>query len=534
MTAALRGGGAVDSAGTTGAPRTAGTLPGALTAHAHRTPDRPALIGPDARLTYGELYARAAAIAVALQRRGVGPGDRVAVHGEKTAGAVTALLGAVLAGAAYLPLDPAAPAERRRMLVEDAAASCLLASGARARQLTEQNLATSVLVIDELAATEVPADWRPARPAPEDLVYVLYTSGSTGRPKGVCIHHHALDTFFEAVDPVLGITADAVCLNTTALHFDGSVADLLLPLVRGAKVFLGPQMPLPKPVLDLIQRERVTHMTGVGSTLTLLAQHGAGLGGHDLSSLRTILTGAEVLNPATVQAWLHAAPDLVVVNGYGPTETTCGVAFHPISEREPGRTELYPIGAPLPGVELKFRTPEGQFTDHGPGELYIGGDQVMTGYLNRPVEEAGVFVRIDGKRYYRSGDIVERRPDGVLLFEGRRDDEVKIRGYRINLNEVRTAVESHPSVGHAFVAAVPDPRDKLSLACAIVPRQAPAGAGRLEVLADKEAAELTEHTAALLPRYMVPRQFHLLSAFPVLPSGKPDSGRVRELLKAAL
>ncbi|GJF28390.1 non-ribosomal peptide synthase [Kitasatospora sp. NE20-6] len=497
-------------------------------------PSRPALVGPDGALGYGELHDGARAVAAGLQARGLRPGTRVAVHGEKSVATVTAMLGVLMAGAAYVPLDPSAPEDRRRMLLADAGSPWLLAREVRADRLAAQRLPVPVLTVDELLATPAPDGWQPVRPAPADLAYVLYTSGSTGRPKGVQIHHRALEAFFEAVDPVLGIGPDAVCLNTTALHFDGSVADLLLPLLRGAVVHLSPSVLLPPAVLGLIARERITHLTAVGSTLTLLAQHGTGLAGHDLGALRRILTGAEVLNPATVQAWLHAAPELVVVNGYGPTETTCGVAFQPIAEREPGRTEPYPIGPALPGVRISFLTEDGALSADGPGEILVAGEQVMTGYLNRPEEEAAAFLHRDGVRHYRTGDIGARRPDGVLVFRGRRDDEVKIRGYRINLNEVRRVLETHPSVGRAFVAAVPDPRDGLTLACAVLPPDTPAGPAELGPLPEEPTAALVAHGSAALPRYMVPRHFRRLSAFPALSNGKPDVKRVRALLHEAV
>ncbi|MEU3495167.1 amino acid adenylation domain-containing protein [Kitasatospora cineracea] len=498
-------------------------------------PSRPALAGPDGTLAYGELHAGARAVAAGLRERGLRPGTRVAVHGEKSTATVTAMLGVLLAGGAYVPLDPSAPEERRRALLTDSGSPWLLARRPRLDALAAQRLPVPVLAVEDLLAVPAPDGWRAADPAPADPAYVLYTSGSTGRPKGVQIHHGALEAFFAAVDPVLEIGPDAVCLNTTALHFDGSVADLLLPLLRGALVHLSPSVLLPAAVLGTVVRERVTHLTAVGSTLTLLAQHGTGLAGRDLGALRRILTGAEVLNPATVQSWLHAAPNLVVVNGYGPTETTCGIAFEPISAREPGRTEPYPIGPPLPGVGIAFLTEDGGLDPDGPGEILVSGPQVMTGYLDRPEEEAAAFLHRDGVRHYRTGDLGARRADGVLLFRGRRDDEVKIRGYRINLNEVRRVLETHPAVGRAFVAAVPDPREGLALACAVLAPDTGAGpAPELSEPAEAEAAALVAHTAAALPRYMVPRHWRRLSAFPALSNGKPDLRQVRALLHAAV
>ncbi|MEU5672021.1 amino acid adenylation domain-containing protein [Micromonospora sp. NPDC047753] len=522
-----------------GAPTPVGwSLMAALAAHAATGPDLPALTGPDATLTRAELWQRVLRVAAGLRSRGVRRGDLVAVHGEKTAATVTALLGAVAAGAAYLPIDPSAPADRRRALLLDCGSPRLLARRAAVARLVDQGLPVPVVAVEELG-TEADAhlDDLPVATAPDDGVYVLYTSGSTGRPKGVRIPHSALEAFFAAVDPVLGITDRARCLNTTALHFDGSVADLLLPLLKGAHVRLGPAFVVPARVLDLIERDRITHFTAVVSTLTLLARTEPGLSGRDLGALRRILTGAEVLNPATVQDWLHAAPNLVVVNGYGPTEATCGVTFQPIAEREPGRTEAYPIGPPLPGVTIRFRDADGRITTDGPGEIAIAGAQLMSGYLDRPTEEAAVFLDHEGTRFYLTGDIGERGADGALRFAGRRDDEVKIKGYRINLNEVRRTVETHPAVGSAFVAAVPDPRDGLSLACAVVLRPHatvdqpdPDPAVALLPLTGDTVEALLRHVGNLLPRYMVPRELYRLPSVPVLSTGKPDRARITALL----
>ncbi|GAA0679600.1 amino acid adenylation domain-containing protein [Kitasatospora atroaurantiaca] len=500
-----------------------GTLLKALADHAHSAPDRCALAVPGRRVGYGQLFDEARGVAAGLQRRGIGSGDRVAVHGEKSIASVTAILGVLLSGAAYVPLDPAAPPARRRSLVEDAGAAAVLTARPKADQLAAElgsvRAPVPVLAVEDQTSLD---GWRDVTVGPDDLAYVLYTSGSTGRPKGVCIPHRALDAFFGAVSGLLDLGPEAVCLNTSALHFDVSVVDLLLPLVHGATVHLGPAVPLPGVLLDLIERERVTHMAAVGSTLTLLAQHGNGLTGRELGSLRRIMTGAEVLNPATVQAWLAAAENVEVVNGYGPTEATCLVVAEPIARREPGRTEPYPIGRPLPGVRIAFRAPDGTVTADGPGEILVSGAQVMTGYLNRPEEERAAFQEVEGTRYYRTGDLGHLRPDGVIAFAGRADDEVKVRGYRINLNEVRGAVESHPAVAQAFAAASPDERDGLALVCAV----------RLRTEGGATDADLVAHVAGMLPRYMVPRDFVFVPEFPALSSGKPDTVRLRELVGA--
>lgn len=501
----------------------------AISHHSRERPDAVALVGPDGELTYGQLFERASTVAADLSHRGVRPGDRVAIDARRTGETVCHLVGIMLGGAAYVPLDPTCPPERRRMLVEDCGTPLVLCDGARRAALSAEELPVPVVGGDEVEPRDDTTQGARAVD-PDADAYVIYTSGSTGRPKGVRIQHSALMAFLESVSTVLGIDAESVCLNTTGLHFDASIADVLLPLVRGARVHLGPSMVLPALILDTLERRRITHMTAVGSTLTMLVENSKDGARRDLSALRTILTGAEVISPATVQAWLGAAPHLTVINGYGPTETTCGVTFHPISEREPGRTAPYPIGLPLPTATVCFRGPDGDISRDGPGELLVSGPQLMRGYLNRPDEEAAAFLDIDGVRHYRTGDIARRDEDGVLHFEGRHDDEVKLNGYRINLNEVRYAFEKHPAVSHAFVALVLDARRGSTLECALLLRGGEIGEPRLVELDEGLLRTVTAHAGGVLPKYMVPRRVRLLTHLPVLASGKPDRTKVAQLL----
>ncbi|MER7210920.1 amino acid adenylation domain-containing protein [Streptosporangium sp. NPDC000239] len=516
------------------------SLLGALSALAEDTPRRTALVADDRGVDYGELHERVQRTAAALVRRGVGPAQRIAVVGHKTVDAVVALLAVQRAGAAYVPLDPRAPAARLADLVADARCPLVLVSATDtdlARDLAER---TGVLPLGVGEAAAEPATAPlPEEISPESVAYCMYTSGSTGRPKGVQIPHRAVDAFFAAVHPLLRVGPDDRCLNTSALHFDVSVVDLLYPLTRGATVHLAPAVPMPPLLNRLIEQERITYFAAVGSTLTLLADHARGFAGRDLSHLRRVMTGAEVLQPHTVQRWLAAAPQLVVINGYGPTEATCLVVAHPIDEREPDRTAPYPIGRPLDGVTVRFLRDDGHIDEEGPGELLVAGAQLMSGYLERPEEERRAFLDLDGTRFYRTGDQAHRDADAVLHFHGRRDDEVKVRGYRVNTQEVRQTLEAHRTVGRAFVTASRDGRGREILACAVTPPGAPASVpcgdeSPLPALDADRARALRTHLSERLPGYMVPADFRLLDAVPLLSSGKPDvRGIVRRLTAAS-
>lgn len=533
----------------------------ALAAHAEQAANQPAIIAGQRTLDYGQLWARVSRTAAALVQLGAVPGSRIALLGHKTPEAVAAQLGIMRAGGTYVPLDPRAPLERSASLLRDAACGIMLHDGAEAGELGNRLASEGgVQALDFEHAYRtgcaLPGGGEaslPARLAPDLVAYCMYTSGSTGRPKGVQIPHRALDAFFAAVHPLLEVGPADRCLNTSALHFDVSVVDLLYPLMRGATVHLSPAFPLPPLLVRLIERERITYLAAVGSTLNLLAEHTGGFAGRDLAALRRVMTGAEVLQPRTVQQWLAAAPRLVLVNGYGPTEATCLAIAEPISRREPGRTAAYPIGRPLPGTTALFLKADGTLDPDGPGEIVLAGPQLMAGYLDRPEEERRVLFERDGVRYYRTGDHGHRDADGTFHFHGRRDAEVKVRGYRVNLHEVQSVLESSKEVGRAFVGLAQDRRGAQILACAIAlpdtPAQADAPAGQAgrctpdgrarstDALPELEPAvqqRLVALATAKLPPYMVPAEFRLLPRVPLLPSGKADAADVLRRLSIAV
>lgn len=476
-----------------------------LARHAATRPDAPALAAADRTLTYGELYLRATSIAGHLSRLGIGRGHLVGIVTEKQSDTVAAMVATGFVGAAYVPLDPAAPTLRARSVLDEVDPAIVLGNAAQYEPLPEHYVS-----LDRISGA--PAE--PVEVDPGDPCYVLYTSGSSGRPKGAVISFGAVAAFFEAVDRLMSVRPGSRCLNTSALHFDVSLVDLFYPLNQGAAVHLGGSVPIPGMVLRRIQDERITHMAAVGSTLTMLAEMGAGLDAWDLTSLEKIMTGAEVLRPQTVQKWLHAAPGSVVINGYGPTETTCLVTAEVIAERDLDRSRPYPIGTALEGSDITFLDARGEVSAAGPGEILIGGAQVMNGYL-KPSPGQDPFLTVDGKRYYRSGDWGLRRADGRIEFHGRRDAEVKLRGYRVNLGEVESVVESHPRVPEAvvFVTDAPDRR----IICAYR-------------AADSASAEaIAEFTSRRLPRYMRPEAWIPVDPWPRLASGKPDRKTIRSL-----
>ncbi|MEI2778371.1 MAG: amino acid adenylation domain-containing protein [Tetrasphaera sp.] len=515
-----------------------------IDAAAARAPKAPALTAGRTTLTYADLVRASWQVAddlVALEGDGsLRPGSPqdpsvVAVVGLKTPEAVAGLLGVLRWGGTFVALDPRAPLARQRQLLGDAGCEVVLAPAGSDPALLERLAADGRQVIpvrsgkDDLHEQRTRRRRRETgwyRRTHEAAAYCLYTSGSTGTPKGVLIPHRALAAFFDAIPTVMPATEDSVWLNTSAFHFDVSVVDTWYPLTLGAHVHLSSAVLLPGSILGTIQRERVTHLAAVGSTLSLLAQRGNGLAAYDLSSVRRIMTGAEVLNPATVAAWLEAAPDAVVVNGYGPTEATCLVLAHEIDAAHADPAKVIPIGRELPGTTVRFLLDgSGAVAPCGPGEILIGGPQVMTGYHRRPDLSGVAFLHIGDQQFYRTGDYGRRDGDGVVWFDGRRDEQVKIGGHRVDLSEIRAALESHPGVVSALVWPEQDSRGKDILVASVEIRG--------EAAATTTDESLLARCRERLPAHMVPSWVTVQAAFPRLSSGKVDVVAVRAATRAA-
>jgi acyl-coenzyme A synthetase/AMP-(fatty) acid ligase len=309
-------------------------------------------------------------------------------------------------------------------------------------------------------------------------------------------------------------------LNTSPFHFDVSVVDTLLPLSQGATVYLSGDVVLPGLLLDKLERLRITHVCAVASTLNMLSR-GRNLESRALN-LVCIMTGAEVLNVPAIQTWLRAVPGVTIINGYGPTEATCVCVAHPITEIEAGRQAPYPIGFPLQGVDVQVCDDDGRPVQAGVvGEIVVGGGQLMREYLGRPEETRARWLELDGKRFYRTGDLGQKDHTGLLSFVGRVDQEVKLRGYRVHLNEVRQALLEQPGVDDAALHLVDHGLRGRDLAATVLSH---------ELATPHSGSRILEQLRARLPEYMVPRYLLLTSVFPKLPSGKIDQ---RALDKAA-
>ena len=478
-------------------------------AQVERTPDAVAVVFEDEQATYRELNRRANQLAHHLQKLEVGPEVLVGMCVERSLDMVVGLLGILKAGGAYVPLDPAFPSERLALMLEDAQVPLLLTQQRLLLRLPRHGAQVVCLDTDAAALTQH-SEANPVTEATSDnLAYVIYTSGSTGRPKGVQILHRAVVNFLLSMRQQPGLTAEDSWLAITTLSFDIAALELFLPLLVGARLIVASRETAADgaALAETLTRARVSVMQATPITWRLLLAAGW-QGNPDLK----ILCGGEALPPDLAQQLLPRAVSLW--NLYGPTETTI---WSTVCQIKPG-DEVISIGRPIANTQVYLLDPQLQPVPVGvPGELYIGGDGLARGYLNRAELTAERFIPHPfsdepGARLYKTGDLARYRADGTIEHLGRLDYQVKLRGFRIELGEIEAVLAQHLAVRQAVVVAREDvPGDKRLVAYVVPqPHQMPTISG------------LRGYLQAKLPDYMVPSAFVLLEAFPLTPNGKVD------------
>ncbi len=493
-------------------------------AWARARPEAPAVLFRGAWLTYGELNARANRLARLLRALGAGPEAVVALLLAPSHALVVALLAVAKAGAAYLPLDPEAPAERIGFQLGDAGAGILVTDGAGTvapeRPLRRVDLAAEAAEIDALAALDLLAG-----PEPDGLAYVIYTSGSTGRPKGTEVSHRNQARLFAAARPALGFDERDTWLLAHSYAFDFSVWELWGALAHGGRLVVAPAADRRSPaaIAKLLAAAEVTILNQTPSAFYQLAAYGESAGRRPGPALRRVIFGGESLDPSRLAAWL-TEPDggaPLLVNMYGITETTVHVTWKPLGPAD-ARRGGSPIGRPLPDLALHLLDDRMEpVPPLAPGEIFVGGAGVARGYRRRPELTAWRFVpdpfaAVSGKaggRLYRSGDLGRRRPDGEVEHLGRTDQQVKIRGFRIEPAEVEAALLAQPEVGQAAVLARREPEGEARLVAYLVAAEEAAVPG---------ADALRDRLRASLPDYMLPAAFVLLAELPRTANGKLD------------
>ncbi|WP_053735801.1 non-ribosomal peptide synthetase [Nocardia sp. NRRL S-836] len=477
---------------------------------ADRTPDATAVVADGTSLTYAELDVRANRLAHRLIALGVRAEDRVGLLLRRSADVVVAVLAVLKAGGAYLPLDGRAPVERLRLVLEQAGAGVLLTDAAWEATAREAH-GGDVVLLD--GASSDGSRERPEVAGHADgLAYVEFTSGSTGTPKGVAVRHR--DVVALALDSRFDGPAHRTVLVHSPLAFDASTYELWVPLLRGGRVVVAPPQDLDAAALrEVITAHGVTALWLTAGLFRVLAQDSPDC----LAGVSEVWTGGDVVPATAVRRVMAACPGLVVVDGYGPTETTTFATAH----RMTGQSQVpdtVPIGSPLDGMSAYVLDDRLRPVPVGvPGELYLAGAGLARGYLDRPGLTASRFVACPfgtpGERMYRTGDVVRWLQGGVLEFAGRADDQVKLRGFRIELGEVEAVLARHPDVGGLVVVVREDAQGGKQLVAYVVP----ADPGR-----EPDPAELAAFAGRTLPDYMVPSVFVVLDALPLSANGKVD------------
>ncbi|MET8975191.1 amino acid adenylation domain-containing protein [Streptomyces sp. NPDC004539] len=491
-------------------------------AQAARTPLAPALIWRDRHLTYRELDDDSGRLAAFLRRRGIGPGAFVGLCVERSPQMITALLGVLKAGAAYLPLDPEYPVARLRYVLADTGARLLLTQEPLRPLFPDHD--GEIVCLDSQDLDEPPAEPAPPGPAPlpSDTAYVIHTSGSTGRPKGVMVTHRSLTNHSAAVNRHFALAPGDRVLQCRPLSFDAAAEEIFPALLHGAALVLGSD-PLRQTFRALTQQVVDTGTTFLSVPTAFwhswVTEEDCLLRLATESALRTMIVAGEKASPQALLTWKkRVGEDIRWFNVYGPTEGTITTTVHePGPDPQPGEHASVPIGRPIDNVRTYVLDDTLRPVPAGTaGELFIGGEGVAVGYLNAPGTTAERFLPdpfsgVPGSRMYRTGDLVRADADGCVEFLGRRDHQVKLRGHRIELGEIETVLTEHRDV-RAAVAQVTGDGPDAALVCFVLAaeRSVPSPAG------------LIAHLRSRLPWYMIPAAVHVLDAFPLTPNGKTD------------
>ncbi len=512
-------------------------LPHLLTNAASTYPDRTALVSGAESLTYAQLDRLSDRLAAVLAASGVQRGDRVGLFLPKSIGSIVGLYGVMKAGAAYVPIDPGAPAGRAAYIIENCGIRVLLTAGSRSAAVAEivaKGAALERVILADSApldpAAAIPVtSWAQVQshdgPAPAltaietDLAYILYTSGSTGVPKGVMISHRNSLTYVDWAHQEIGVTADDRLSSHAPLHFDLSVFDLFVAAKAGATLVLVPEglSSFPFRLAEWIDKERISVWYSVPTILSLLVRSG-NLSRFTFDALRTIIFAGEVFPVKYLRELMAFIPKPAYYNFYGPTETNV-ITYYRVPEIPEDRTAPIPIGRSCANMDVFGLTDEGKRVERpgDVGELYARGSFVAQGYWGDAEKTQRNFVPNPVHHgyqeiAYRTGDLVTLDDNGDYIFLGRRDDMVKSRGYRIELGEVESTMYRHASVREAAVVAVPDPAIGARLVAFVV----------MAADAGIEAADLHAFCGEYLPRYMVPESIELRESLPKTSTGKVD------------
>lgn len=511
----------------------------ALDHFASDTPQHCAFSCRDQTLSYAQLASRSNQLANALRDHGVRRGDRVGIFSQQSLHLPVAVFAAMKAGAAYVPIDPMTPAARLQQVIADTGLRVLVSEDAKLKELQKidfEGLPLTALVgsgQDYLSALTC-YSWRDingyetSRPDVElnerDLAYIMMTSGSTGTPKGIMHTHYSGLSYAKLAAATYGVTASDKIGSFSPLHFDISTFAYFAGTLRGATSVLIPEEALlfPASLLQLVQAEGLTIWYSAPFVLVQIARQDL-LDDYQLSQLRWLKFAGEVLHPKYLRQLMRRLPATRFSNAYGPAETNVCTYQH--FDEPPQSDDPLPIGKAWQHTEALVVDGQDQPVACGQqGELLISSPTMMTGYWNRPELNARIFftrAEPDGSKrvFYRTGDLVTAASDGTLVFIRRKDQQVKVRGYRVELEEIEAALVSHPGVEEAVAFVTRDAAENNSIKAVVTSRDN-----------DAELIKtLRRHAAGMLPRYAVPSAIELVHSLPRTSSGKVDRLAVHAL-----
>lgn len=499
------------------------------------TPDAPAIRDTKGTWTFGELHANACAIAHCLQTAGIEPGDLVALHIERGRPAIAAILGITAIGAGYVPLDPAYPAARNQFILADSGAKLVLVDDAGHDALgalgalgaLSETGTTSPQRINIAGIAPTPTDFTlPELTSPDGLpAYIMYTSGSTGKPKGVLIEQGAVRRLASGADYAKIVASDVVA-QAGPLAFDASTFEIWATLLRGAEIAVIDRNDLLDPARlgDALSQFGVTKMFMSVGLFNRQVDHDP----QTLAGLDILMIGGDAISKQHVRNFINACPHVTVLNGYGPTESTTFAVVGPITENDlPGDTDATIIGKPIAHTKTLILDQNGQRAPVGVwGELMIGGTRLAREYWQRPDLTRERFIPDPdqpGQRLYRTGDLARWTRDGRIEFGGRHDNQIKLRGFRIELDEIEQQLQSAPGIKNAV---------------ALFDANAPDGGtiiGCIQTTQDQDIdiPALMTWLGTHLPGYMIPAKWHIVDTIPITANGKVDRRALLETVRTS-
>lgn len=512
-------------------------------------PDHEAVVCRDTRITYADYHRISNQIALWLRSVGVKRGDRVAISMKKSVEYICTILGIMKSGAAYVPIDHEYPTHRMMHIIGECEISAMIASTATFERLrTDESFPATlrhVALVEQdevkptaggsVACTPFAELWsgtasyeRPIEIVDHDLAYILYTSGSTGKPKGVMLTHGNLVTFMHWMLEKFPLTPEDRVLQTSPFTFDISGLDMYSALLAGSTLVVVEDQRVINMVLNTISKENVTFVSTVPTVIGAMVQRPRVFERYDLSKIKTFITGSAVIPPSFLVKLAQYLPHAKLYNLYGPTEATIYCLYQEIRPEHLDASKPVPIGIPFENTNAFVVRPDGTEAAVGEeGELILRGSHIAAGYFKNPEKTAEAFVNNPllphlNERVYRTGDVTKKDEQGVFHFLGRRDDLIKSRGYRIELNEIEIALGGLSDKLDEFAAvAVPDPLIENKLYAAVVFKDG------VEMTVD----DIKKFCATRIPQYMIPDEILILDQLPQTTSGKVSRKLLREFIQ---